>query len=71
MDTETLNFPPGVYRIAVANSVEPQFMTNQKDYVTILPPGVGPEIEQEVIHPINDEFHCCSLSTLLVACTHC
>lgn len=58
----TEGLPPGIYRIAVANAnsveLERHFLTNGEDYVTILPPGVGPGINQEVMHPINDELLC-------------
>ena len=41
--------PPGIYRIIVADSVEPAWLTNGEDYVTIDSPGARPAPEQEVI----------------------
>ena len=49
---EATVIPPGIYRIIVANSVEPAWLTNGEDYVTIDSPGARPAPEQEVIQLI-------------------
>jgi hypothetical protein len=47
--------PPGIYRITVAGSVEPECLTRTEQGVTILPPGARPDREQEWrVLPVKD-----------------
>jgi hypothetical protein len=55
MATATAPLPPGIYRIVVAGSspFESQRLTYHEEsptYVTVLPPGVHDDPNQEVIH---------------------
>jgi hypothetical protein len=61
----TTELSPGIYRIVVARlGVEPEVLTRHgKDGVTILPPSVQLDPEQEVIMSLSDELDCLSLTS--------
>jgi hypothetical protein len=62
--TATTHLPPGIYRIVVAGgALESQRLTYGEDYVTVLPPGVDNDSQQEVIHYFHDELDCLSLTS--------
>jgi hypothetical protein len=64
----TTQFPPGIYRIVVAGgALESQRLTNGEGYVTILPPSVDNDPQQEVIHYFHDELDCLSLTSPLLS----
>jgi hypothetical protein len=58
--------PPGIYRITVAGSVEPECLTRTEQGVTILPPGARPDREQEVIHCFLTSSIVCRSRAILV-----
>jgi hypothetical protein len=64
----TTAFPPGLYRIDVAGSGEPQSLTRlEGGRVTILPIRSPPDREQEVIRCFMTSSIVCCSPTLLVA----
>lgn len=63
----TTELPPGIYRIIVANAVEPTRLTRDGDRITILPPGVKPEKDQEVMRGFMTSSIMCHSLVIVVA----
>jgi len=63
----TTELPSGIYRIVVANAVEPTRLTRDGEHVTILPPGIVPEKDQEVMGCFMTSSTVCHSLVILVA----
>ena len=62
--TATTQLPPGIYRFVVAGGAfESQVLTDAGNHVTVLPPSVGNDTQQEVIHHFHDALDCLSLTS--------
>ena len=61
--TATTLLPSGIYYIvATGSDFESLRLTDGENYVTILPPSVGNDPRQEVIHYFHDKLDCLSLT---------
>jgi len=63
----TTELPAGIYRIIVANAVDPTRLTRNGESITILPPGVVPEKDQEVMGCFMTSSTVCHSLVILVA----